>query len=387
MRFPALYVVSFVIASLGLTACGEPPVVSGAPALPQVTAAKPLVKPIMDWDNFVGQFEAVENVAIRPRVTGYLIEASFEDGQMVEAGDLLFTIDSRPFDAALSEAQSRVTGAESRLENARTELERARGLVDVQAISQEEFDSLNAAMLTASSELEAARAATRAAELDVDFTTIVAPISGRASYRRVDVGNAVIADETVLTTIVSQDPIHFTFQGSESLYLKYKRSNRNISSSGTPVRIRLQDEDSYRWHGTLDFLDNTIDPASGTIRGRAVLANPDGFLTPGMFGHMQLQASAEYEGMLLPDTAIATRGAQRIVYVVDAEGVVSTREIEPGPLNDGLRVIRSGITPDDLVIIDGLQRARPGLQVEAATTEISDPATATATDTGVTIID
>jgi RND family efflux transporter MFP subunit len=380
MRFSAFYVLTVLFASLALTSCDEAQTAS-APSLPQVTAAHPLVKTINDWDNFVGQFEAVERVEIRPRVTGYLVEVYIEDGQMVSAGDKLFRIDSRPFDAALSEAQSRVTGAQSRLENARTELERARGLVEVKAISQEEFDSLNAAMLSATSELEAARAATRAAELDVDFTTIVAPISGRASYRRVDVGNAVIADETVLTTLVSLDPIHFSFQGSEADYLKYKRNNRNISQNNTPVRIRLQDEDDYRWPGQLDFLDNAIDPESGTIRGRAVLNNPDGFLTPGMFGHMQLQATAAYDGILLPDTAIATRGAQRIVYVVDEAGMVTTQEVEPGPLNEGLRVIRSGLAAEDVVIIDGLQRARPGAQVAVTMSKISDPADAVALTT------
>lgn len=372
MRLPA-YSLIVLLGSLMLASCGEAPVAS-APPLPQVTVSPPLIKPILDWDNFVGQFEAVENVEIRPRVTGYLVEVHFTDGQMVEAGDPLFRIDSRPFDAALDAARSRVTGAESRLENTRSELERARGLVNIQAVSQEEFDALNATMLTATSELATARADMVAAELDVGFTTITAPISGRASYRRVDVGNAVKADETVLTTIVSLDPIHFSFQGSEALYLKYKRSNSAISASGTPVRIRLQDESDYAWEGQLDFLDNAIDTASGTIRGRAVLANGEGFLVPGMFGHMQLQASPEYQGMLLPDTAIATRGAQRIVYVVDSAGLVSAKQVELGPINGGLRVIRSGLLADDLVIIDGLQRARPGSNVDFARGAITDPA-------------
>jgi len=373
MRFGIVNTLTLLFCSWALTACDDAQVATEAP-LPQVTAAHPLVKKIYDWDDFVGQFEAVERVEIRPRVTGYLVETYIEDGQMVVAGDPLFKIDPRPFEAALSEAQSRVTGAESRLENTRTELERARGLVGVQAISQEEFDSLNAAMLSAASDLEAARASTRAAALDVEFTTIVAPVSGHASYRRVDVGNAVKADETVLTTIVSIDPIHFSFQGSEAVYLKYKRKSRDISRSGAPVRIRLQDEAEYRWSGELDFLDNAIDPASGTIRGRAVLNNPDGFLTPGMFGHMQLRASGEYDGILLPDTAIATRGAQRIVYVVDTAGLVTTHEVEPGPLHEGLRVIRSGVAAGDTVIIDGLQRAQPGQKVAVTMGAIDDPA-------------
>ncbi|MFS8607868.1 MAG: efflux RND transporter periplasmic adaptor subunit, partial [Gammaproteobacteria bacterium] len=210
----------------------------------------------------------------------------------------------------------------------------------------------------------------RARALDLEFTRVVAPIAGRASYRRVDRGNAVKADDTVLTTIVSVDPIHFVFQGAESLYLKYKRAEIGEKRM---ARIRLQDEDDYRWVGELDFLDNSIDPGSGTIRGRAVVPNPDGFLTPGMFGHMLLQASPEYPGVLLPDTAIATRGADRIVYVVDADGKVSARVVELGPLHEGLRVIRSGIASGDRVVVDGQQRVRPGATVDAVLARLEAP--------------
>ncbi|MBN1237681.1 MAG: efflux RND transporter periplasmic adaptor subunit, partial [Gammaproteobacteria bacterium] len=210
-------------------------------------------------------------------------------------------------------------------------------------------------------------------ELDVDFTRVTAPTAGRVSYRRVDVGNAVRADDTVLTTIVSVDPIHFVFQGSEAAYLRYKRQGGVRDEGGTPVRIRLQDEETYRWQGRVDFLDNSIDFGSGTIRGRAVVPNPDGFLTPGMFGHMQLQASERYSGLLLPDTAIATRGAQRIVYVVDGDGIVAAREVQLGPLHGGLRVIRSGITADDRVVVDGQQRARPGQAVDPLVSRIDAP--------------
>lgn len=374
MRLHGLFAISTLLASLLLAACNNNTEQSTtAPALPAVTVAKPLVQTISDWDNFIGQFEAVNRVEMKPRVSGYLVSVNFTDGQMVKAGDLLFTIDARPFEASLQEARSRVAGTQARVKNASSELERARGLVDIQAISQEEFDTLDAAALSASSEYEAARAALQSAQLNVDFTRIVAPISGLASYRRVDIGNAVKADETLLTTIVSVDPIHFSFQGSEALYLKYKRANAQVADSGAAVRIRLQDQSDYSLTGQLDFLDNVIDTASGTIRGRATLANPDGFLSPGMFGHMQLQSSGEYEGLLLPDTAIATRGAQRIVYLVDAAGMVSSREVQMGPLNGGLRVIRAGITADDLVIIDGLQRAIPGTSVQPTVGSISQP--------------
>jgi multidrug efflux system membrane fusion protein len=356
-------------AAIGLfvTGCEQAAPPSGG-ALPAVTVAPPLVRTTRDWDEFVGQFQAVERVEVRPRVSGYLRDIHFTDGALVEPGDLLFTIDARPFQAALDAAQGRAAAAEAELENARTQLARGRELVAVDAMSKEEFESLEARARTAEAALAAARAAVRAATLDVEFTRVTAPIRGRISYRRVDRGNAVVADDTVLTTIVSVDPIYFVFQGSESLYLKYKRAGGD--ANGRPVQIRLQDEREPRWHGTLDFLDNAIDASTGTIRGRAVVPNPDGFLTPGMFGYMLLQASEEYSGLLLPDSAIATRGADRIVYVVDDDGTVAAKEIELGPLSAGLRVIRSGITATDRVIIDGQQRARPGQRVDARVTAI-----------------
>jgi RND family efflux transporter MFP subunit len=359
-------------AALTVAACGETVPARTAP-LPEVTVAQPLVKTIVDWDSYVGRFEPVQRVDLRPRVSGHLVGIHFEDGELVEAGDLLFAIDPRPFEAALDEAKGRAAAASARVENVRTELERARGLVDIQAVSKEEFEALEAALRSAEAELEAVGAAVRGHQLNVDFTRVAAPIGGRVSYRRVDVGNAVKADETVLTTIVSVDPIHFVFQGAEALYLKYKRQGGNAGGGDAPVRIRLQDEPTHRWNGRLDFVDNAIDAGSGTIRGRAVVANPDGFLTPGMFGHMQLQASDEYSGLLLPDTSIATRGAQRIVYVVDADGLVSAKEVHLGPLNGGLRVIRAGLTAEDRVVVDGQQRARPGQSVQALASRIESP--------------
>ena len=352
-----------------LSGCDEPPPAQ-AVVLPQVTAAEPIVRTIVDWDEFVGRFEPVEHVEVRPRVSGYIVEAHFEEGQLVDQGQLLFTIDPRPFEARRDEARGRAAAASARLENARTELERARGLVDIGAVSKEELEALEAAVRTAEAEVTAARAAVRAAELDVEFTKVVAPISGRVSYRRVDPGNAVKADDTVLTTIVSVDPIHFVFQGSEALYLKYKRAE---IEGRRVARIRLQDERDYRWVGELDFLDNSIDTGSGTIRGRATVPNPDGFLTPGMFGHMLLQGSPEYSGVLLPDSAIATRGADRIVYVVDEDGVVSARTVELGGLYEGLRVIRSGLSGSDRVVVDGQQRVRPGQNVAVTLARLQAP--------------
>src|SRR5690554_4285715 len=369
----AFVLLAVVTAAGTLSACKDAPpaaAAGGAAPLPQVTVAEPLIRPIVDWDGYIGQFQAVERVEVRPRVSGYLVDVHFEEGQLVDKGQLLFTIDPRPFEAALDQARGREAAALARLENARAELERARGLVEIRAVSREEVEALEAAVRTAEADLAAARAEVRARALDLEFTRVVALIAGRASYRRVDRGNAVKADDTVLTTIVSVDPIHFVFQGAESLYLRYKRAG---IGERRMCRIRLQDEDDYRWVGELDFLDNSIDPGSGTIRGRAVVPNPDGFLTPGMFGHMLLQASPEYPGVLLPDSAIATRGADRLVYVVDADGKVSARTVELGALNAGLRVIRSGIAAGDRVVVDGQQRVRPGASVDAVLARLEAP--------------
>ena len=370
MRTPVLFI-PLLLAALMLAGCDQAEQVSQAPAAPGVTVSLPVSARIVDWDNFIGQFEAVERVELRPRVTGYLVNITFIEGDMVKAGDVLFEVDPRPFQATLDEARARLAAARARAGNARKEFERASSLVTTQAISIESRDSLESLAQAAEAEVSAAAAAVQSAELDLGYTRITSPVNGRVSYRRVDVGNAVSADDTVLTTITSVDPIHFVFQSSESAFLKYQRSKLSVGS--TPVRIQLQDEITAAWSGYLDFIDSTIDPATGTIIGRALIPNPDGFLVPGMFGHMQLQAAAPYDGILLPDTAIATRGAQRIVYIVDAADKVDTRVVSLGPLYAGLRVIRSGLAADERVIINGQQRARPGMQVSASAGAIPVP--------------
>jgi RND family efflux transporter MFP subunit len=369
---PSLLAAAAIAAGLLLGGCGPAPSASSQAQAqaPEVTVAQPLVEQIIEWDDYVGKFAPIEHVDVRPRVAGYVVGVHFEDGERVKKGQLLFTIDPRPVQATLAQAEADAEAAAARLENARAELERIRGLADKHLASKEDLDAREAAARTAEAELDAARAAVQAQKLNLDFTRITAPIDGRVSYRRVDPGNAVKADETVLTTLVSVDPIYFEFQGSEALYLKYKRADRESPESARTVRIRLQDETVPRWTGRLVFIDNTIDPASGTIRGRALVDNPDGFLTPGMFGHMQLQASTAHDALLVPDTAIATRGADRILYVVDEAGLVAARTVELGPLHEGLRVIRTGITAGDRVVIDGQQRARPGQHVTATVTRI-----------------
>ena len=359
-----------------LAACGphaKPP----PPPAARVSVAHPLSERIVDWDDYIGQFEAVQTVQVRPRVSGYLVAIHFKDGQLVRRGQLLFSIDPRPAQAALDQARAQVTRAEATLANARAELARDQTLVASQAVSREEFESRQAAVRTAQADLQAAQAATRTQALTLGFTRIIAPVSGRVSDRRVDIGNSVVADTTVLTTIVSVDPIHFVFQGSESVYLKYQREglgHPQRGSPGDPVRIRLSDEPDYRWSGRIDFMDNAIDTSSGAIRGRAVLANPNGFLTPGMFGHMQMQGSRTYEGLLVPDSAVMTQGDLRTVDVVGRDGSAVGRTVTLGPLSGGLRVIRTGLTPTDLVVVDGQQRILPGQKVAAHLVRLTHPA-------------
>lgn len=336
-----------------------------AQGAPPVTVAAPLSQQVVDWDEFTGRFEAPRSVDVRARVGGYIQSVHFKDGDFVRQGQLLFTLDPRPAQAALASARAQLAQGQAQLTLARTELTRAEGLLASQAVSQAEVDAKRGAVQTAEAAVAAANAAIRARQLDVEFTRVTAPISGRVSDRRVDPGNLIGGGSSagdVLTTIVSSSPIYFVFDGSEALALKYQRDARN---GAAPIRIRLQDETSYDRTGTLDFTDNAIDASSGTIRLRAMVQNADGFLKPGMFGHAQLAGSGGYAAMLVPDAAIVTDGPRKVVYVVGKDGAVAAKPVQLGPIANGLRVVRTGLTPDDRVIINGLQRARPGQKVTA----------------------
>ena len=353
-----------------------------AQGAPPVTVAAPLSQQVVDWDEFTGRFEAPRSVDVRARVGGYIQSVHFKDGDFVRQGQPLFTLDPRPAQAALASARAQLAQGQAQLTLARTELTRAEGLLASQAVSQAEVDSKRGAVQTAEAAVAAANAAIRARQLDVEFTRVTAPIAGRVSDRRVDPGNLVGGGSSagdVLTTIVSSSPIYFVFDGSEALALKYQRDARNGSA---PIRIRLQDETSYDRTGTLDFTDNAIDASSGTIRLRAVVQNADGFLKPGMFGHAQLAGSGGYAAMLVPDSAVVTDGPRKVVYVVAKDGTVGAKPVQLGPLANGLRVVRTGLTPDDRVIINGLQRARPGQKVTAQNGTIK--AEQTKTDAPVT---
>ena len=348
-----------------------------APPVPTVTVSQPLRQTILEWDDYVGRFEASQAVEIRPRVAGALQSIHFKDGDIVRKGQLLFVIDPRPFEAALAEAEAGEARARTALALARSELARATRLIDDQAVSQEEVDSLRAAAQAAEASLAAAQAQVRSRALDVEFTRVRAPITGRVSDRRVDVGNLVAGGSgdsaTLLTTVYALDPIYFSFDGSEALYLKQLRQKQKGAAAGQQVEIRLQDEAEYNWKGRVDFTDNGINPGSGTMRGRAVIANPDYFLTPGMFGNMRLASGSPRPALLVPDAAVQTDQARKVVYVLAKDSTVAVKPVELGPRVGNLRSIRSGLSPDDRVVVSGVQYAQPGSKVQARETRITLP--------------
>jgi RND family efflux transporter MFP subunit len=348
------------------------------PAPPVVTVSKPLQREIVEYDEFTGQFAAVEYVELRARVSGYLQSHHFEEGQIVHKGDLLFVIDPRPFEAALASARAQLGQAQARVDLANQQLQRASVLSQRDFVARSTYDERVQEQRVAVSAVEIARAAVRTAELDLEFTRIVAPVTGRIGRREVSDGNLVTggagAGNTLLTTIVSTDPIYFVFDMSEGDFLRYQRAVQTgrLQSTRDSITVygRLNDEPDWPREGKLNFVDNQVNRSAGTIRVRAVFPNADGFLTPGQFGRIRLPGSEPYQALLVPDSAILTDQAQKIVMTVGPDGVVAPKTVRPGPIYDGLRIIRAGLTKDDTVIINGLMRARPGAKVTAEQGEI-----------------
>jgi RND family efflux transporter MFP subunit len=374
-RFPSAFKLVVALGAVaGLAGCAKkkPP----PPPPPNVAVAQPLRMQVVDWDDYQGQFIAVDSVDIRPRVSGYLLSVGFKDGDLVRKGQVLFQIDPRPYQAALDQARGVEAHDQAALINAEEQLTRGRTLVAAHAISQQAFELLQATERQAAADLVTAKANVAAQALNVQFTRVTAPLAGRISDRRVAPGNLVTQDTTILTNITSIDPIWFQFTGSEALYLKYQRqAQQGVRPSSrrapTPVEIQLQDEPTYRWRGRMDFVDNQIDPASGAIRQRAVIENAGNFLTPGMFGHLRLLGSGAYPALLIPDTTISSDLNQRVVLVLGPNNVLREKPVALGPVYRGLRVIRSGLKPDDLVVVDTLARARAGLKVAPSRTTIT----------------
>lgn len=354
--------VSLVLASTALAGCSASPPPPPPPHL--AVAATPLARTIVDWDDYVGRFEAVQDAEIKPRVSGQIVRVLLQPGQKVVQGQPLFEIDPRPFRAALAQAQAEVARARAVLVNARQERLRAAALVASQAASREELEQKEAAERVAVAGLDAAQAAAQARALDVGFTLVRAPFAGLISDKRVSIGDFVTSGQTSLTRVVSLNPIRFTFDGAESLYLKYMReaSTGNRPSSRTapnPIDIQLADDPGYSLHGKMDFVDNAIDTTSGTIRAHALVANPDGRLVPGLFGRARLIGSGTYPALLIPDEAVITDQTRQYVYVVGADNKAAIRNVTTGPLVEGLRVVRKGLAPRDRVVIDGLSRIAP----------------------------
>lgn len=366
-----------VLASFSLTACGESqPQQQAAPPPPTVTVATPVRREIVDQDEYVGRFVAVNSVEIRARVSGYLDKVHFTDGQLVKEGDLLFTIDKRPFQTALDQAKANLQRARADLAFAETDLERAQQLVRDKTITQQVYDQRTQVKRVAEANVLAQEAAVRQAELDLEFTELRAQVSGRIGDRRVSPGNLIAGGTagtpTLLATIVSTDPIWFEFTFDEASYLRYERlaeKSNDVATRGgsSPVRLRLIDEKSFDHVGRMDFIDNVIDRSTGTIRGRAVFANGANLFTPGMFGRIQVPASPRYEALTIPDVAIGSEQAKKFVYVVQPDDTVAQRYVTLGALAEGDRVITQGLNPDDRVVINGLMRVRPGIKVTPQT--------------------
>ena len=342
-----------------------------APPPPAVVVASPFVMRLTEWDEYTGRFEPTDTVDVRARVDGYLDSIHFRDGAIVRAGDLLFVIDPRPYEAVLEGARADVVRAQTRLELATADFSRGESLFAIRGISQEEYDRRAQARKEAEAALIVARAAERVAALNVEFTRVRAPIGGRIAENFVSVGNVISggqAGSTLLTRIVAIDPIQFVFDASESDYLRYNRLNasgerRTSRDAPNPVRIRLLDEPSFTHVGKMDFVDNRIDPATGTITGRALVPNPGGFLTPGQLGRLRLLGSGEFEALLVPDSAILSDQSRRFVWALGTDDMPEQRVVEPGNLEQGLRIVRAGLQRDDRIVINGMQRVRPGARV------------------------
>jgi multidrug efflux system membrane fusion protein len=365
---------SALIAVFALVGCDRPQQQpQAAPPPPAVTVATPVKQTVVDTDEYVGRFVAMDFIEVRARVSGYLEGIHFKDGQIVKQGDYLFTIDKRSFQNTLDQARANLAQTRANLAFTEQDLLRAQTLFRDRTVSEQVLDQRLQAKRIAEASVAANEAAVRQAELDVQFTELRAPVTGRIGDRRVSPGNLVIGGSqgqtTLLATIVSQDPIRFEFTFDEASLLRYVRAAKNGAKdpmdrgASTPVSLKLIDEKEFMHKGKMDFVDNVIDTSSGTIRARAVFDNPDGVLTPGMFGRVQVPGSSPYEALLVPDAAIGTEQVRKFVLVVDAENTARQKYVTLGQLSNGLRVIKEGLTPEDRVVVNGIARVRPGQKV------------------------
>ncbi|MBL5928708.1 efflux RND transporter periplasmic adaptor subunit [Lelliottia amnigena] len=369
--------------SVLLVGCDDGVAQNAVPQAPAVSAADVVVKSISQWDSFNGRIEAVESVQLRPRVSGYIDKVNYADGQEVKKGEVLFTIDDRTYRAALEQAQASLARAKTQASLARSEANRTDKLVNTNVVSREEWEQRRSAATQAQADIRAAQAAVDAAQLNLDFTKVTAPIEGRASRALITSGNLVTAGDSasVLTTLVSLKTVYVYFDVDEATYLHYQnlaRSGQGASSNhlALPVEIGLVDEEGYPHQGKVDFLDNQLTPSTGTIRMRALLDNAQRQFTPGLFARVRLPGSAEFNATLIDDKAVLTDQDRKYVYIVDKEGKAQRRDITQGRLAAGLRIVQQGLNPGDKVIIDGLQKVfMPGMPVNAKTVPMTASAT------------
>jgi multidrug efflux system membrane fusion protein len=372
-RVRLLFLGSALTAVLGVTACTRVQTAAAHPELPQVTAAAAVAHQVTEWDEFTGRLEPVQAVGVRPRVSGLISNVSFEEGSLVRQGQLLFQLDDRPFVAQVERLRAELAQAAAASDRAASEMRRADRLATDNAMSVEERERRAGAATEATAHVDAVAAALRAAELDLEFSKVVSPIDGRVSRALVTRGNLVSGGQgeaTLLTTVVSVDPIYASFDADEQTFLRYGDRVRKHGQGELQIQMALADEQTFPHQGTLQFLDNQLDPSTGTIRGRAVFHNTDHRLTPGLFVRLRLPGTLSYAGVLVEDRAVGTDLDRRFVLVVGADKTIESRTVTIGPLIDGLRVVRQGLTAGELVVVNGLQRVRSGAQANATVVEM-----------------
>jgi RND family efflux transporter MFP subunit len=344
----------------------------GPPPPPEVSVAQVLQKPVKDWDEFTGRLQAVESVEIRPRVSGYIDKVAFTEGSLVKQGDPLFVIDPRPYQADYDRAAADVKRYKTALELARVELTRVQHLKDSGAVSQEELDERKSTVAQAEANVGASEASLESASLNLNWTRVSSPIAGRVSRAEVTRGNLVTGGSnggTLLSTVVSIDPIYLYFDADEQSFLRYTQMARAGDKqtvgreAGNPVMVGLANEDGFPHAGTLDFVDNQLNPQTGTIRARAVLQNKDGRFTPGLFARVQLLGGGEYSAILIEDRAVNTDQNQKYVLVLGADNKIEYRKVTLGRVVDGLRIVREGLKAGDVIVVNGAQRVHPGVAV------------------------
>jgi multidrug efflux system membrane fusion protein len=366
---------------LQLGGCGQsdPTQASAPPPMPPVPVktAQPLQKEVVEWDEYTGRIEPVEDVEIKSRVDGHLDKIHVQDGDKVKKGDLLFVIDPRPYQAELERAQGALEQAQSRLDLARNDLERAERLHKAKAISEEEYDARGKGVRESAAAVRSLQAAVRTARLNLEFTEIRAPIDGRIGRELVTVGNLVKADQTLLTRIVSVDPVYVYVDADERAVLKYRRLAQNAKRSGAreariPVELALIDETGYPHRGAIDYLDPRLDPGTGTLRVRGVFQNPDELLSPGLFARVRIPGSAPHQALLLPERAIGNDQGQKFVWIAKSDGAIEYRKIVSGAHFGEFQAISEGLRPDESVVIEGILKLRPGAKIQAEPVTLSE---------------